>query len=694
MVTGSSLLFGDLLRRHRLAAGLTQEDLAELAGLSVRGLSDLERGARRAPRRETILLLAEALHLSEEERTLLEAAARKPGAPAVQTAGGSMSSPPSAPPLPFVGRAQELALLDQLLADGPLVLLVAGEPGIGKSRLLQVGIQRAQAQGWTVLPGGCHRRSGQEPYAPLLGALADFLRRQPPAEQRRQLQGCSWLVRLLPELAETGALSRPPWTLPAEQERRLMFAAVAQYLANVAGPAGTLLVLDDLHWASPDAFDLLQALVHASTERPLRILGAYRDTDIGQQDPIALFTADLTREGHASRTLLAPLAEAEATALLAELLSEMADEEPHLRQQVLERAGGVPLFLISCVQALSTGSLTWNGSSHVPWTLREAILQRAVALPEAAQQLLRVAAVVGRRVPRPLLVALAPRFELGEKAVLSGLEACVRARLLQESGAAAYQFTHDLIREVVLSDLGTALRAFLHRRVAEVLEASVPAPAITVLAYHYARSDGQDEAILYLERAGDEARARYAHAEAQGAYREVIARLQTLGRSAQAAAVSEKLGLVLALLANYDEALLTLDRAGEIYRVEGDLEGEMRALAQIGRIHRWRGTSQQGLTRLLPLLGRLPTTTASRGAAAFYAALAYLYKGVGQYSEQLAAAEQAETFARAIDDDYILTTAQERRASALLALGQLEETCRVLTDEVIPASEAAGNLWT
>src|SRR5215469_3549616 len=322
MVTGSSQTFGDLLRRYRLAAGLTQEELADHSGLSVRGLSDLERGARRAPRRETLQLLAQALHLSEEERTRLEAAARKPGAPAVQTAGGSVSYSASAPPPPFVGRAQELALLEQVLTDGPPVLLVAGEPGIGKSRLLQAGIQRAQAQGWTVVTGGCHRRSGQEPYAPMVGALADFLRRQPPGEQRRQLAGCTWLVRLLPELAETGALSRPPWTLPAEQERRLMFAAVARYLANVAGPAGTLLVLDDLHWAGPDALDLLQALVRTLAQRPLRILGAYRDTDIGQEDPLALFAADLVREGYASRAELSPLAEEEAIALLAQLLPE------------------------------------------------------------------------------------------------------------------------------------------------------------------------------------------------------------------------------------------------------------------------------------------------------------------------------------------------------------------------------------
>ncbi len=467
MATASSQTFGDLLRRHRLEAGLTQADLADLAGLSVRGLSDLERGARLIPRRETVQLLAEALHLSAAERTRLEAAARQRQVP---ISSGSVSPPQMAPAPPFVGRVQELALLDHLLTDGPPVLLVAGEPGIGKSRLLQAGIERAEAQGWTVLPGSCHRRSGQDPYAPVVGALVDFLRRQSPVQQRLHLQGCTWLVRLLPELVDTDVVSRPTWTLPSEQERRLMFGAVARYLTNIAGPAGTLLVLDDLHWAGSDALDLLQALVRAPTERPLRILGAYRDTDIGPQDSLALFAADLTRERQANRVMLAPLAEAEITALLEEMLPETVDEEPRLRQKVLERAGGVPLFLVSCAQALFTGALTWNGGSHVPWTLREAILQRVVALPKTAQQVLRLAAVIGRRVPRTLLVAVATRSDLAEEQVMEALEGCGRGRLLEETDEDAYQLTHDLIREVLLADLGIARRALLHRRVAEALE--------------------------------------------------------------------------------------------------------------------------------------------------------------------------------------------------------------------------------
>src|SRR6266568_3014053 len=133
MATVSLQSFGDLLRHYRLAAGLTQEELADQAGLSVRGLSDLERGARRAPRRETVQLLAEALHLSAAERTRLEAAARQRGVPAVKASGESESSTTSsATALPFVGRAQELTLLDQLLADGPPVLLGAGGPASGR----------------------------------------------------------------------------------------------------------------------------------------------------------------------------------------------------------------------------------------------------------------------------------------------------------------------------------------------------------------------------------------------------------------------------------------------------------------------------------------------------------------------------------------------------------------------------------
>src|SRR5437764_304799 len=140
-----------------------------------------------------------------------------------------------------------------------------------------------------------HRRprARRQPYAPLLGALRRHIRHASPAQQRTELAGCAWLVRLLPELAGGSITPLPAWTLPPEQERRLMVDAVIRFLANVAGPAGTLLVLDDLQWAGPDALDLLTALVHAAAEVPLRVIGAYRDTEVQPQDPLAVTLADL-----------------------------------------------------------------------------------------------------------------------------------------------------------------------------------------------------------------------------------------------------------------------------------------------------------------------------------------------------------------------------------------------------------------
>lgn len=697
MAAVPSPTFATLLRRYRLAAGLTQEELAARSGLSPRGIADLERGVRTQPRKETVQLLAEALLLPAPERALLETAARGRATASAARASSLLPTSRLTSAAPLVGRARELALLDQVIKVGPSVLLLAGEPGIGKSRLLQAGMERAEAAGWRVLAGGCHRRSGQEPYAPFIGAIADSLRRQTSAEQRLNLEGCAWLVRLLPELAESNTLPSPAWSLPSEQERRLMFAAVARYLAHVAGPAGTLLVLDDLHWAGPDALDLLQFLVSTIPERPLRFLGAYRDTEVPPEEPLALLVADLARHERATRTLLAPLNTQEAAALLATLLPEPVKDSAPLRQQVLQRAGGLPFFLISCAQALTNGLMDEPAvgyTAEIPWTVAESIRQRAMALPEAAQHLLGVAAVVGRTASPRVLLEVATRSGKSEGDLLEALEDCCRARLLGEVEGQAYQFAHDLIREVVLADLGTARRTLLHRRVAEVLEQRPGEAPLAVLAYHYAQSGEVEKASLFLERAGDAARSRYANAEAADAYGQVVARLDTLGRPAQAAPVRERLGEVLSLLGHYDQALAVLEQAAAWYRESKDLEGELRALARVGHAHSKRGTVDEGLRRLEPVLEHLPTPARSPGAAACYGALAHLFFGAGQYQEALAAAERAATTARGLGDDRTLLMAQERRAAALGILGKLAEGHQVLSQEVIPLAEALGDAST
>jgi tetratricopeptide (TPR) repeat protein/transcriptional regulator with XRE-family HTH domain len=674
--------FGTLLRRYRIAAGLTQEELAERAGLSGRTIGDMERGVVHAPRKDTVALLAAALALDPQNRAAFAEAARRPDAPAPAVPISAGTSTP-----PFVGRAGELALLERHLAgEGPPVLLLAGEPGIGKTRLLHAAVPPALVQALRVLEGGCQRRGGHAPYAPLLDALQRHIRSRRPAQLRGDLRDCAWLVRLLPELADGPIAPLPAWTLSPEQERRLMVAAVVRFLGNVAGPAGTLLVLDDLQWASPDALDLLGTLAQSAGEVPLRVLGAYRDTEVQPHDPLSILLADLAHAGLAARRLLAPLDREDAAHLLDDLLADVAYADTARRERMLERAGGVPFYLVSCAQGLRQG-VGDVAPDAVPWDVAQGIRQRVAALPAVTRDVLGVAAVVGRTVPPAVLVAASGQ---AEQEALAALDAACRARLLVEQGTDGYQFAHDVIREVIEADLGVARRVVLHRHIAETLERSPAAPSVEVLAYHYARSDAEDKALLYLEQAGDQALAAYANAAAEAYYRELVERLDRLGRALDGARAREKLGLALQIMLRYDAALAVLDQAAATCQRVGHLEGLARALAQIGRVHAERDTPEEGLARLQPLLERLGASASSRGGAALCAALAWLYLASGRRAQSVAAAKRAADLARAVGDEWILADVEVRRGRALCELGRVEQARRVV-EAALPLVEAVGH---
>jgi tetratricopeptide (TPR) repeat protein/transcriptional regulator with XRE-family HTH domain len=590
--------FSVLLRRARLAAGLTQEALAEQATLSVRAITDLERGVNRSPHRETLRLLVTALHLSDQEAATFVAAARPLRRPSVTQERAAPTTSPRRPlPLPLVGRTAELALLDRHLGlqtsaaehTVPLLLL-AGAPGIGKTRLLHAALPRAVAEGWCVLEGGCQRRGGEvpfgDPYAPLLGALQRYLGHRTPAQLRTELAGCAWLVRLLPELAAGPIEPLPAWTLPPAQERRLMVEAVVRVLSNVAGPAGTLLVLDDLQWAGADALALLMALVRAAAEVPLRVIGAYRDTEVRLGEPFGVLLGDLAQAELAVHHTLGALTHAEAGQLLAGLLAEgaAADVDPVLLRQVVERTGGLPFFLVSYARALQAGLGT-----AVPWDLAMTLRQRVAALPEAAQEVLGVAAVIGRVVPRRLLAAVVAGPEDG---LLAPLQAACGAQLMHDEGTAAYHFVHDVIREVVEADLGTARRVALHRRVAEALEHD-PSMAgradevpIERLAYHFSQGESWERALEYLVKAGDRAAAVYANQDALVYYAQALTVCDRLGDAAlpTEVAVAQKRGDLHVHIQHLREARDDYDRVAVAARRLGDRRLEGLALADRGRV--------------------------------------------------------------------------------------------------------------
>jgi tetratricopeptide (TPR) repeat protein/DNA-binding XRE family transcriptional regulator len=695
METHTPSAFGELLRRYRVAAVLTQEELAARAGLSARAVSDLERGVKSRPHAYTVRRLSEALGLEGPARVALEAARGRgtgaAGTPVGASGGVAAPLPRGTGPPPLVGRTCELALLERhLVGEGPPLLLLAGEPGIGKSRLLRAAAQRATGHGWRVLVGGCQRRRGQEPFAPLLEALESYLTCRGRSELQADLRGCAWLVRLLPELAAGPIEPLPAWTLSPQQERRLIDKAVGRLLANVAGPAGTLLLLDDLQWAGTDALELLVTLVRAATEPPVRVIGAYRDTEVQADDPLAGVLADLAQAGLACQHTLGPLTAEEAWQLLDDLLDDCLADAAEVRERVVQRAGGVPFYLVSYAQGLRVHGPESPAVEAVPWDVAQGVRQRVAALPGPARAVLGAAAVIGRVVPAALLAVVADH---GEREVLTALDMASRARLLIEKDQ-TYQFAHDLIREVVEADVGTARRLVLHRRIAEALEREPGERVVEVLAYHYGRAGMPEQAVLYLEQAGDRAWAQHANAAAEGYYRELVARVERLGRALDAARAREKLGAVLTTAGWYDAALRVLEHAAETYRAREDLESLARVTGLIGLVYQNRGPREEGVARLQALLEHLEVCrlSHSHGLVKLYVALPdLLVWWCGRYREGLVTSERAVALARTLGDEQLLAEALAAHGLAHLAVGHLIEARRAL-EEAIPLAESAGDL--
>jgi tetratricopeptide (TPR) repeat protein/transcriptional regulator with XRE-family HTH domain len=517
MATDDRPQFASLLRGYRLASGLTQEALAERAHLSARAISDLERGLKRSPRRDTVELLATALSLSPRERSTFDVAARglDPGFRAQSDPLPDAVSPvridAAVPSL--VGREHELSLLDHhAQRQGPPLLLFAGEPGIGKSRLLREAGAIAAHAGYRVLVGGCVRRHGQEPFEPFLEALDRCLRSLDPVQLRSALRDCAWLIRLLPELRD-GPIEPPPAErLAPAQERRLIFQSVAQFLANVSGPAGVMLILDDLQWIGPDALDLLQAVLRIAGEAPIQVVGAYRDTELVPGEPLATALADLTRSGSVLHCPVEPLGAEASHSLLTALLGSTAVDQQELSQRILNRAEGVPFFLVSCATALGHG----DPVNDVPWDVTQSIRQRVAMVSPSAQVVVRSAAVVGRVADASLVISTS---ELSEEDAVAALDEAALSRLIEWNGPQTIRFPHDLIREVIEADLGPARRALLHRRIARLVEAvwheqpeqeDVPAE---LLSYHFEVGGEPEPATTYAIRAAEFAHRAGAHQE-------------------------------------------------------------------------------------------------------------------------------------------------------------------------------------
>ncbi len=592
---------GQLLRRYRSLAGLTQEELAERCGYSANYIGKLERD-QRLPPLAALECLAATLGLEQVDRALLEATRARRAAPDGQVR-------------PPVGRDREVAVIRRFLTElGPPVLLFAGEPGIGKTRLLDEAAADAAQTARRVVRGSCQRRAA-DPYAPISGAVADALATLPARSREDVIRQAGQLELLLPELAlsgPAGARDRSPsWSdavIGPEQRRRLLFASVNRCLRAVGGQTGAVLVLDDLHWAGPDAFDLLRTVIPPAGSPGVRIVGAYRDSEPSSDARLQEFVADLARDSLVRVVGLEPLDDAAAEQLVTERMPE-GTETGAVVPAIVRRAGGVPFFLISYLENLRPGEAV-EPELSLPWTVAQVIRQRVVALPETARELLGVAAAVGRMVSLSLLVRITNR---SDEEVLEALETAVDARLLAEDTRSGYHFAHDLIRETIEAALSVGRRQLLHRRIGETLEGD-PEASAEVLAFHFTLGGDDTRAIDYLEQAGEQAQQRVAHSSAAVFFQQAIDRLEEMGRSEDTLPIYERLGSALYRSARNDEAIAALERARTGYLAMGNDEGAERVAIRLADAHYRRGTSEEEMARSLGLTASGPVEGVAAGS--------------------------------------------------------------------------------
>jgi len=455
--------------------------------------------------------------------------------------------------LRFVGRGAERETLGLAWAkarDGQRqVVLVAGEPGIGKTRLATEVALAAHAEGAVVLLGTCDEDTGI-PYRPFVEALQHYVAHAPiealaaHAEHHR-----GELARLVPELARRVADLPAPQDAQAETQRYMMFEAATGLLAAASQRGPVVLVLEDLHWAAAPELLLLKHIVRSAEPMRLLVIGTYRDTDLPRNAPLTEVLADLRRESGVERLGLSGLDDEAVVALVTAAAGhELSDAGVGLAHSLRRDAEGNPFFITEILRRLvESGALVRDGGRWrytgdiaglaIPESVREVIGRRLDRLPEPTRRLLAQAAVIGRVFDLALLARVA---ETSEDAVLDALDAAVAAALVAELPGAMGQFSfnHTLIRTTLHEDMGATRRARLHRRVGEALEElaaqqPVGSERLDQLAYHWlaaTQAADMEKAIDYARRAGDRALAGLAFEEAAVHYERALTVLVPRGR--------------------------------------------------------------------------------------------------------------------------------------------------------------------
>ncbi len=530
---------------------------------------------------------------------------------------------------PFVARDAERAELlrwvEATRQGHGAVVLIGGEPGVGKTRLAEELAREAEKREMRVRIGHCYEMDGAPPYNPFVEMLEAVIQDIPADLIRQTLaDDAAEIARVMPKLRRLFPDIPPPLELPPEQERKVLLDALRSFIARGATLRPQLLVLDDLHWADEGTLLLLRHLAEEIETLPVLIVGTYREVELDAARPFARALEALLRGRQAHRVPLKRLSEESVEALLASLGGQLPPAV--LLRAIYAETEGNPFFVEEVFKhLLEEGRLMDEhgrfrpdlviGEVDVPEGVRLVIGRRVERLGEQALQVLTAAAVIGHGFTFELLDAIT---ELDTDAVLDAVDEAQQARIVgseQIGGEARIVFSHELIRQTLLARLSLPRRQRFHLRVAEAIEklsALTLDEHIADLAYHFAQAGAagdQTKTLRYSMLAGERALEAAASEDALAHFERALA-LEEAANDDTMAVLLEDLGFARRSVGDLDEAVVTWGRALDVYERLGEPEKLGRLAAEVASQLSWVARFAEGVAvagRGLEALGQAET---------------------------------------------------------------------------------------
>ena len=599
----------------------------------------------------------------------------------------------------LVGRAAELSAvaraLDSAVAGAPVHQLIAGEAGVGKSRLVAEASAMASARGLRVLSGGCADiGDGGVPYGPIVEALRGVVR-ELDDDQLASVIGTARpdLARLVPSLGPAAATDAAATQTESLQARLLdAVLGVFQRLAEV-GPV--LFVVEDLHWADPATRETVAFLIrHLRTDGVVLIM-TFRADELHRRHPLLPWLAELDRSGRVERLDLARLDPAQTIELLEAILGTPPTAD--LAAQIHRRSDGNPFFVEELVGAGEDGA-----GGRLPSTLREVLLARIVALPEPAQAVIGVAAVAGRRVDHDLLARVAA---MDHPALLDALKTAVGSQVLVagsagEGSESDYAFRHALFQEAAYDDLLPGERLRLHRSFAEAVADRGPGTGAIAaghygeLAYHWSAARDDRRAFEASVRAGEAAARAFAFADARRHNERALELWATVDDPAELAGI-DRIALldraaVAAWLAGDTRRSVALRR--EAVAALGSDADPIRVgtlLEQLGRALWTNGETESALEAHEQAVAVMPAEPPTAERARVLSGYGQVLMLLDRWSESMVLCEQAVAMARDVGARQVEGHALNTLGLGLAAAGRCTEAVAALEAALGIAREVA-----